>query len=129
MLSLEHNPAVDYKVFLDMQVNLVANDPAFDGQATVGYWGTYYGDEEMARWSFELMRHYAVEGRRERLSARHGFRYRPELVVNGDFADGLAGWMWRPQPTGRCAPGPWRATARTVRGAGGAARRATPFAC
>ena len=105
VLSLEHNPAVDYKVFLDMQVNLVANDPVFEGLATVGYWGTYYGDEEMARWSFELMRHYAVEGHRERLSARYGFRYRPELVVNGDFADGLAGWEVAPAAEGAMRTG------------------------
>lgn len=100
VLSLEHNPAVDFKVFLDMQVNLVANDPVFEGLATIGYWGTYYGDEEMARWSFELMRHYAVEGRRDRLSERYGFRYRPELVVNGDFTDGLTGWEVAPAAEG-----------------------------
>lgn len=92
ILSLEHDPAVDFKYFLDMQVNLIANSPDFEGLATTGYWGTYYGDEELARWSFLLMRHYAVEGRREMLSARHGFRYNPGFVANGDFAEGLAGW-------------------------------------
>ncbi len=95
-ISLEHDPAVDFKYFLDMQVNLVANAPDFAGLATTGYWGTYYGDEEMARWSFLLMRHYAVEGRKEMLSARYGFKYNPGFVVNGDFADGLNGWTVTP---------------------------------
>jgi hypothetical protein len=96
ILSLEHDPAVDFKYFLDMQVNLVANSPDFRDLATVGYWGTYYGDEELARWSFLLMRHYAVEGNREMLSGRYGFTYVPGFVANGDFADGLNGWTVSP---------------------------------
>ena len=96
IISLEHNPAVDFKYFLDMQVNLVANSPAFKDLATVGYWGTYYGDEELARWSFSLMRHYAVEGHKELLSTRYGFTYAPGFIKNGDFADGLEGWTLSP---------------------------------
>lgn len=99
IISLEHDPAVDFKYFLDMQVNLVANNPEFANLATTGYWGTYYGDEELVRWSFKLMRHYAVEGNREMLSARYGFSYKPGLVVNGDFADGLDGWNVVPAAT------------------------------
>ena len=100
IISLEHNPAVDFKYFLDMQVNLVANSPDFKDLATVGYWGTYYGDEELARWSFLLMRHYAVEGRKELLSKRYGFTYAPGLLANGDFADGLKGWSVSPAAAG-----------------------------
>ena len=100
VISLEHNPAVDFKYFLDMQVNLVANSPDFKDLATVGYWGTYYGDEEMARWSFKLMRHYAVEGNKEMLSARYGFTYAPGFLANGDFADGLKGWTLSPAAEG-----------------------------
>jgi hypothetical protein len=100
IISLEHNPAVDFKVFLDMQVNLIANSPDFKGLATTGYWGTYYGDEELVRWSFQLMRHYAVEGHKELLSARHGFKYNPGLLTNGDFADGLNDWTVSPAAEG-----------------------------
>ncbi len=96
IISLEHNPAVDFKYFLDMQVNLIANSPDFKDLATTGYWGTYYGDEELARWSFQLMRHYAVEGNKDMLSARYGFKYNPGFLVNGDFADGLTGWTVSP---------------------------------
>jgi len=100
IISLEHDPAVDFKYFLDMQVNLIANSPDFAGLATTGYWGTYYGDEELARWSFLLMRHYAVEGRRDMLSARYGFKYAPGFLANGDFADGLNGWTLAPAAAG-----------------------------
>lgn len=104
IISLDHDPAVDFKYFLDMQVNLIANSPEFIGLATTGYWGTYYGDEELVRWSFLLMRHYAVEGRREMLSAQYGFTYRPGFLVNGDFADGLAGWEAAPAAVGAIRP-------------------------
>jgi hypothetical protein len=100
IISLEHDPSVDFKYFLDMQVNAVANSPDFADLATIGYWGTYYGDEEMARWSFLLMRHYAVEGHKEMLSARYGFTYNPGLLTNGDFADGLSGWTLAPAADG-----------------------------
>ncbi len=96
IISLEHDPAVDFKYFLDMQVNLVANSPDFKNLATTGYWGTYYGDEELVRWSFKLMRHYAVEGHREMLSTRYGFKYNPALLLNGDFADGMDSWIASP---------------------------------
>jgi hypothetical protein len=104
IISLEHNPAVDFKYFLDMQVNLIANSPDFCDLATTGYWGTYYGDEELVRWSFQLMRHYAVEGNKELLSERYGFKYNPGLLVNGDFADGLNGWSASPAAEGSLRP-------------------------
>ena len=100
IISLERDPAVDFKYYLDMQVNLIANSPDFTALATTGYWGTYYGDEELARWSFLLMRHYAVEGHKEMLSARYGFKYHPGYLANGDFAEGLNGWTLAPAATG-----------------------------
>ena len=104
IISLEHNPAVDFKYFLDMQVNLIANSPDFKSLATTGYWGTYYGDEELVRWSFKLMRHYAVEGNKEMLSDRYGFKYNPGFLVNGDFADGLKNWSTSPAAEGSLRP-------------------------
>ncbi len=100
IISLEHDPAVDFKYFLDMQVNLVANSPEFKDLATTGYWGTYYADEELVRWSFKLMRHYAVEGNRGMLSKRYGFTYKPGFLANGDFADGFKGWAISPAAEG-----------------------------
>ncbi|MBQ6338149.1 MAG: hypothetical protein IJI36_03300 [Kiritimatiellae bacterium] len=92
ILSLAHHPEVDFKYYLDLQVNMAANDPAFEGLGSIGYWGSYYADEELHRWSFALMRHYAVEGRKDMLSAKYGFTYRPDHVLNGDFRGTLAPW-------------------------------------
>jgi hypothetical protein len=100
IISLETDPAVDFKYYLDMQVNLIANSPDFKDLAATGYWGTYYADEELVRWSFKLMRHYAVEGNRDMLSARYGFKYNPGFLANCDFADGLKGWEASPAKEG-----------------------------
>jgi hypothetical protein len=91
---------VDPKYWLDMQVNLIANSPDAVGLAATGYWGLSYCDEEMVRWSFKVMRHYAVEGHKEMLSTRYGYRYAPGFVKNGDFADGLNGWTSAPAAEG-----------------------------
>lgn len=92
VLSLLSHPEVDFRHYLDMQLNLVANDPAFEGVATVGYWGSDYSDCELLPWCFELMRHYCVKGAREMLSDRYGLSYCPGHVRNGDFRDGLDSW-------------------------------------
>ena len=91
-LSVWHHPQVDFKRFLDMQFNALANDPAFDGLGLVGAWGSYYSDEEVYRWTFMLARHYCIEGRTDMLSDRHGLKYLPGILDNGDFNDGLDGW-------------------------------------
>ncbi len=92
ILSIAHHPEVDYKYALDMQMNYAANDPAFRGLGLIGYWGSYYADEELHRWSFALMRHYVVEGNTNMLSAAYGFTYRPDHLLDGDFRKGLAAW-------------------------------------
>ena len=92
VLSLHHHCSVDYKYYLDMQLNAMANDPAFDGVALTGYWGSYYIDEETLRWCFRLMRHYCIDGRRDMLSREFGLTYNPGFVVNPDFSQGLNGW-------------------------------------
>ncbi len=92
VITIEHHPQVDFKYYLDMQMNILANHPAFEGLGTVGYWGTHYADEELYRWSHALLRHYVVEGRKDMLSKQFGFNYIPGHIVNGDFAEGLSGW-------------------------------------
>ncbi|MBP5638926.1 MAG: hypothetical protein J6X55_05590, partial [Victivallales bacterium] len=91
-ITLEHYPQVDFKYFLDMQMNILANDPLFEGIGITGYWGTHYTDEEMFRWSHALLRHYVVEGQKEMLSKKYGFTYVPGHIENNDFADDLKGW-------------------------------------
>ena len=87
-----HHPEVDYKHYLDMQLNYMATDPVFEGLGCTGYWGSYYGDHEMHRWSMALLRHYCVEGRTDMLSDHYGFSYCPGLLKNGDFRGSFDGW-------------------------------------
>ncbi|MBO5924236.1 MAG: hypothetical protein J6Q81_06945, partial [Lentisphaeria bacterium] len=83
---------VDLKYYLDMQFNLIANDPALEGLAMAGNWGSNYSDNEMVRWTGRLFRHYLVEGKTEMLSPKYGFTYNVNFVKNADFEKGLAGW-------------------------------------
>ena len=92
ILSLTHHPEVDYKYYLDMQLQYAATDPAFKGLGCTGYWGSYYADRELHRWSFALLRHYCVEGATDLLSKKFGFTYLPGHLVNGDFRGSLDGW-------------------------------------
>ena len=92
LISAVHHPEVDYKYFLDMQLNLIANHPELKNIACTGYWGSYYGDHEMHRWSMLLLRHYCIEGRRDMLSDKYGFSYIPNHLRNGDFRGNLDGW-------------------------------------
>jgi hypothetical protein len=92
ILSLAHNPEVDYKYYLDMQWNMLANDPDFSDVGCAGYWGSYSADEEMARWSYMLTRHYCIEGKKTMLSGEYGLRHNPGLLLDGDFLNGFASW-------------------------------------
>lgn len=91
-LSCWHHQQTDYKYFLDMQFNALANNEVFDGLGCVGVWGSYYADEEIYRWTFMLARHYCIEGNTAMLSEKYGLKYRADYVANGDFEDGLDGW-------------------------------------
>jgi hypothetical protein len=92
ILSLDHLPDVDFKYYLDMQMNIIANNPECRDIATVGYWGCHYADEELLRWSFRLLYHYGVEGKTSMLSEQYGYKYQPNLLKNCDFTDGLKHW-------------------------------------
>lgn len=96
IISLDVNPEVDFKYYLDTQLNLVANHPVFDGLGMTGYWGSYYDDEELYRWSMRLLRHYCVEGNTEMLSKTYGYTYSPGHLRNCDFVDGLDHWATDP---------------------------------
>jgi len=90
---LNTNPGVNYKKYLDMQFNIVANHPAF--------WGTYglmtylasYADEETNRWVAHLFRHYGIEGQTAPATQDP---YDLDHVRNGDFVRGTEGWTLSP---------------------------------
>ncbi|MBO4344631.1 MAG: hypothetical protein J5833_02675, partial [Victivallales bacterium] len=92
ILSLAHHANVDYKYYLDLQFNLLANHPECKDMAITGYWGSYYADHELHRWSFMLTRHYCVEGKKTMLSDEYGFSYDPGHLKNGDFDRGFDHW-------------------------------------
>ncbi len=92
IISLDVLPEVDYKYYLDMQLQLAATHPAFDRLGVIGYWGGHYADEEMLRWSMQLLRHYCIEGKSEMLSKEYGYKYNPGHLQNCDFVDALQHW-------------------------------------
>ncbi len=92
ILSLHHHCEMDYRYFLDMQFNALANDPEMDGIGVAGYWGSYYQDVDSFRWCFELLRHYCLEGATDMLSGKYGLKFNPGFVKNPDFRSGLEGW-------------------------------------
>ena len=100
--SLDINPTVDYRVFLDMQMHLIANDPAFFGTYGVSWYHPAYADEELVRWSARLNRHYCIEGKRERLT---NDPYVLPHMTNPDFDEGLAAWELDPAEAGSIATG------------------------
>ncbi len=82
-------PGVDYKVYLDMQMNLLANDPTFFGLNGLQWYHIGYVDEEILRWGTKLLRHYCIEGKMQRLTSDP---YLLTHIANGDFDRGAAGW-------------------------------------
>ncbi|MBI3923549.1 MAG: LamG domain-containing protein [Armatimonadetes bacterium] len=90
--TLNINPSVDYKVYMDLQFNLLANDPTFFGLYGVMEYLSSYADEESVRWAGRLYRHYGIEGKTNLLSEEYGFRYELGHLQNPDFADRLQGW-------------------------------------
>jgi hypothetical protein len=88
--SLNINPGVNYKVWMDMQFNMLANDPAFEGLYGVMEYLSSYADEENVRWAARLYRHYCVEGRTTPLTRDP---YLLPHLKNCDFDQGLQGWQ------------------------------------
>ena len=102
LISLPHetqdvDPGVDFKVYLDMQMNLLANDPAFRGLYGVLWYHGAYADEEYQRWAAKLNQHYCLEGRRERLTDDP---YILPHLSNGDFENDAEGWTLEPAKQG-----------------------------
>jgi hypothetical protein len=95
--TLDTFPHVNYKTFLDMQFNLVANHPAFDGIGGIMTYLADYADEETVRWAARLMRHYGIEGKTQMLS---NDSYLLTHLENPDFEQGSQGWTTLPAASG-----------------------------
>jgi hypothetical protein len=101
-LSVSIYPGVDLKVYMDMQMHLIANDPAFFGTYGVAWYHTAYADEELMRWSAKLNRHYCIEGNKERLTSDP---YILPHISNPDFTEGGTAWKLEPAEKGSIVAG------------------------
>lgn len=95
--SQDTNASVDFKVYLDMQFNFLANHPVFDGLYGIQMYQNNYAEEETQRWAAKLMRHYCIEGKTAMLSTDP---YEMDYITNPDFNDGTHGWALSPAEKG-----------------------------
>jgi len=91
------DPNANYKVFMDMQMNMLANDPVFSQLGGVMWYHSAYVTDENLQWSAKLLRHYCIEGRRDMLSKDP---YQLKHITNADFRRGSDGWDLVPAEKG-----------------------------
>jgi len=112
--SNDRYPWVDYKVFLELQVQLLACDPRLDGLGGITAWVNRYSDEETLRWWGELLRRYCIEGGTSPLYRETGYTYALTHVRNPEFMEELDGWEVSAAEPGsvRVETVPWYGTNR-----------------
>jgi hypothetical protein len=93
-------PNVDFHVWMDRQMNVVANDPVLAGVAGLNWWTSAQADEDSVRFVGKLYRHYAIDGKTEMLTKDPLFLTH---LRNPDFADGTEGWTVRAAEEGSVA--------------------------
>ena len=98
--SLNKQPNVDYHVWMDQQMNVAANHPRLLGIAGLEWWTSLLADEETVRFVGKLYRHYAIEGKTERLTTDPLFLTH---IQNADFENGTNGWTLHPAEEGAIA--------------------------
>ena len=99
-----YSPECDIKAYYDDFFHMLATDPAFADIGGLGF-STPACDEGVYRFALYAMRHYCVEGSRERLAPRFGLKYHANIMDNGDFTEGFDGWDPRPAAEGSIAIG------------------------
>jgi hypothetical protein len=82
-------PNVDYHVWMDQQMNIVANNPVMSDMGGLNWWTSSQADEETVRFVGKLYRHYAIEGKTEMLTKDSLFLTH---IQNADFEKGIEGW-------------------------------------
>jgi hypothetical protein len=87
--GINKQPNVDYHVWMDQQMNVVANHPVLAGLGGLNWWTSLQADEETVRFVGRLYRHYAIEGRKDLLTRDPLFL---KHIQNTDFEQQLAGW-------------------------------------
>ncbi len=93
-------PNVDYHVWMDQQMNVVANHPRMTNIAGLEWWTSVLADEETVRFVGKLYRHYALEGKTEMLTKDPLFL---NHLQNADFEKGTDAWTLLPAADGTIA--------------------------
>jgi hypothetical protein len=83
-------PNVDFHVWMDKQMNVVANHPVLADIAGLNWWTSIQADEDSVRFVGKLYRHYAIEGKTEMLTRDPLFLTH---IRNADFENGVEDWM------------------------------------
>ena len=95
-------PTIDFRAHLEMQMQVLATDPAFFGLWGVQPYRANYVDEEILHWMGMLLRHYAIEGRTDWLLKDP---YALTHVADPDFTEGLKHWRVAPAEDGSISAG------------------------
>ena len=90
--ELDVRPEVNYKVWMDMQMQYLATHPAFDGLYGLQWLYSGVASADILRWECAIYLHYCILGATDLLSNRYGWKYMLTHIANPDFVDGLAGW-------------------------------------
>ena len=96
----DNAPNFDMKVWLDLQMNAIANNKAFKDVYGITSWSTKYTRPELVLWFSSLLRHYCIEGNKTLLSKKYGYVLNPGHLNNSDFSKGLKGWTVVPAAAG-----------------------------
>ncbi len=95
-------PQADFRVHLDMQMQVLATDPSMFGLWGVQPYRSNYVDEEILNTTALLLRHYCIEGNTERMLDDP---YELLHVTDPDFAEGTAKWQVAPAEEGSISAG------------------------
>jgi len=98
--GLNKLPNVDYHVWMDQQMNVVANHPALSDLGGLEWWTSLQADEETVRFVGRLYRHYAIAGRTNLLTRDPLFLTH---LQNCDFERGTEGWTLQTAEEGSMA--------------------------
>lgn len=93
-------PNVDFHVWMDRQMNVVANHLALAGIGGLNWWTSIQADEDSVRFVGKLYRHYAIEGKTEPMIRDPLFLTH---IQNADFENGADGWTLRAAEEGSVA--------------------------
>lgn len=93
-------PNVDFHVWMDQQMNVVANHGVLSGIAGLNWWTSIQADEDSVRFVGKLYRHYGIEGKTEMLTRDPLFL---SHIQNADFENGMDGWTVKAAEEGSIA--------------------------